>query len=253
MRKNSRILPQNSRKSRGQKSSPDKLSNRGDKKAVSEKAVDVENPFADASISNNDFLGARIDDLVDFSKAMCGDNHKRLTEHTNASAVAVWGMSPRDHVEVCLLVQMQVTHNAAIRAMIEFERSQYIAQTQILGNLATKLLRTYQGQMETLARIRRGGEQIVRHIHVDNRGGQAVIAENVQTRGSENGKIDDQSHATRKIGSGPALLGADALGNGVPITGCEGQAEMPDARGNQSRRTHWQSKRTKTRRTLRRD
>lgn len=55
---------------------------------------------------------------------------------------------------------------------------------QTFGNLAAKLLRTSQGQMETLARMRRGGEQVVKHIHVDNRGGQAVIAENVATGGA---------------------------------------------------------------------
>jgi hypothetical protein len=86
--------------------------------------------------------------------------------------------------------------------------------------------------METLARMRRGGEQVVRHVHVDNRGGQAVIAENVQTGGKGNGKIDDQSHATGTAGLGPALLGADPFGNGVPIPGREGEAAMSDARRN---------------------
>jgi hypothetical protein len=110
-----------------------------------------------------------------------------------------------------------------------------VPTVQTFGNLATKLLRTSQAQMETLARMRRGGEQVVRHIHVDNRGGQAVIAENVHNGGRRNAKSDDQSHATGAAGVGPALLGHDAQGNGVPIASREGAEAVPDARRDKSR------------------
>jgi hypothetical protein len=141
-------------------------------------------------------------------------------------------MEPQNQAEALLLVQMYVTHDAAIRALSQLGSAEWVPTAQTFGNLATKLLRTSQGQMETLARMRRGGEQVVRHVHVDNRGGQAVIAENVQTGGKGNGKIDDQSHATGTAGLGPALLGADPFGNGVPIPGREGEAAMSDARRN---------------------
>ena len=75
-----------------------------------------------------------------------------------------------------------------------------------------------------------GGEQVVRHIHVDNRAGQAVIAETVNTGGPKNEKIDNQSDTTGAAGSGPALLGTDSFGCGVPIPSREGQAAMQDAR-----------------------
>ena len=88
--------------------------------------------------------------------------------------------------------------------------------------------------METLARMRRCGEQVVRHVHVDNRGGQAVITENVHSGGKGNGKIDDQSHTTGAAGIGPALLGADAFGNGVPIPSREGAEAVPNAWGHES-------------------
>src|SRR3546814_17779489 len=80
------------------------------------------------------------------------------------------------------------------------------------------------------SRMRRGGEQVVRHVHVDNRGGQAVIAENVHNGGKGNGKTDDQSHATGEAGIGPALLGADSFGNGVPVPNREGTATRQHAR-----------------------
>jgi hypothetical protein len=58
--------------------------------------------------------------------------------------------------------------------------------------------------IETIDRLVRGGEQVVRHIHVDNRGGQAVIAETVNTGVQENGKPVEQPYA---IESSPALCG----------------------------------------------
>ena len=139
-------------------------------------------------------------------------------------------MEPQNQAEVLLLVQMYVTHDAAIRALAMLGSAEWVPQAQTFGNLAAKLLRTSQGQMDTLARMRRGGEQVVRHIHVDNRGGQAVIAENVNTRGSKNAKIDKQSDATGAAGIGPALLGTDPFWSGVPIPSREGQAAMQDAR-----------------------
>ena len=63
--------------------------------------------------------------------------------------------------------------------------------------------------------------------------GQAVIADQFHNHagGQGNGKIDDQSHATGAAGIGPALLGADPFGNGVPIPSREGSEAVPHARG----------------------
>jgi len=66
--------------------------------------------------------------------------------------------------------------------------------------------------------------------------GQAVIADQFHNHagGQGNGKIDDQSHATGAAGIGPALLGADPFGNGVPIPSREGAEAVPYARGHES-------------------
>ena len=130
-------------------------------------------------------------------------------------------MEPQNQAEALLLVQMYVTHDMAIRSLSQYGLAEWVPHIQTFGNLATKLLRTAQGQMETLARLRRGGEQIVRHIHVDNLGGQAVIAENVNTGGAKNEKIDNQSDTTGAAGIGPALLGTDPLACGLPISSRE--------------------------------
>ena len=74
--------------------------------------------------------------------------------------------------------------------------------------------------LETMAKIARGGEQIVRHVHV-NAGGQAVVTEQFHHHagGTRNAQITDQPHATVAIGEGAALPGSDPVGNAVPISG----------------------------------
>lgn len=151
----------------------------------------------------------------------------------NAALSFIDSMEPQNQMEGLLLVQMYVTHDAALRALSMLGSADWVPQMQTFGNLATKLLRTSQGQMDTLARMRRGGEQTIRHVHVDNRGGQAVIADTIHT-GGQNAKIDDQSHATAGACVGTALLGADQIGGGVPIASGKGEEALPLAWGNKS-------------------
>lgn len=182
------------------------------------------------SANSIDPVNARANELLKYLGSVGADNEGRY----NAALSFIESMAPRDQAEALLLVQMYCTHDAAIRALSQLGSAEWVPTAQTFGNLATKLLRTSQGQMETLARMRRGGEQVVRHVHVDNRGGQAVIAENVHAGGKGNGKNDDQSHATGAAGIGPALLGADPFGNGVPIPSREGPEAVPYARGHES-------------------
>lgn len=185
------------------------------------------------SANSVDPVNARAAELLKYLGSVGADNEGRY----NAALSFIESMKPQDQSEALLLVQMYVTHDAAVRSLSMMGSADFMPQVQTFGNLATKLLRASQGQMETLARLRRGGEQVVRHVHVDNRGGQAVIAENVQTGGARNGKLPDQSQA---IGAGPAgidpaLLGADTFGHGVPVPSRERPEAMPDARGDESR------------------
>ena len=173
-----------------------------------------------------DPVNARANELLKYMGSVNTDT----TDRYNAALSFIDSMDPQNQVEVLLLVQMYVTHDAAIRALAMLGSAEWMPQAQTFGNLAAKLLRTSQGQMDTLARMRRGGEQVVRHIHVDNRGGQAVIAENVNTGGAKNGKIDNQSDTTDEAGIDTALLGTDPFGYGVPIPSREGEAAMQDAR-----------------------
>lgn len=70
-------------------------------------------------------------------------------------------------------------------------------------------------------RLANGREQTVKHVHVDNRGGQAVIADTVQTGGRGIGEINEQPHALESRGdtAGQPLWSADAQREAVPIPG----------------------------------
>jgi hypothetical protein len=173
-----------------------------------------------------DPVNARASELLKYMGSVNTDT----TDRYNAALSFIESMAPQNQAETLLLLQMYVTHDAAIRALSMLGSAEWVPQIQTFGNLATKLLRTSQGQMETLARMRRGGEQVVRHIHVDNRGGQAVIAENLNTGGQKNEKIDDQSQATETAGIIPALLSPNSQGSGVPVASCEGQTALQNAR-----------------------
>lgn len=184
------------------------------------------------SANSLDPVNARANELLRYLGSVGADTDSRY----NAALSFIESMHPQSQAEALLLVQMYITHDAAVRALSQLGGAEWVPTVQTFGNLATKLLRASQGQMETLSRMRRGGEQVVRHIHVDNRGGQAVIAENLQTGGQRNEKIDEQSHTTGATGGGPALPSPDAKGNGVPIPGSEGKAALQDARRHKSRR-----------------
>lgn len=175
-----------------------------------------------------DPVNARASELLRYLESIGAANDGRY----NAALSFIDSMEPRSQMEALLLVQMYCTHDASLRALRMLGTAEWVPQAQTYGNLATKLLRASQGQMDTLARMRRGGEQTIRHVHVDNRGGQAVIADTIQT-GGQNAKTDEQSYATGCDGLSTALLGADPFGGGVPIASGEGAEALSHARRDQ--------------------
>ncbi len=115
---------------------------------------------------------------------------------------------------------------------------QYVETADRYMRLALKAQANCRATLEALAKLHQPREQTVKHIHV-NEGGQAIVADQIHQHagGRENGKSNEQSHATGAAGESPALLGTNTEGNGVPIPGGEGPEAVPDARRDQSRRT----------------
>ena len=174
-----------------------------------------------------------------FSKGSLGElpiaeTYGAMLDHVKASGKG-------DHTEQrAMLIAQSHALNAvfvelARRSAINMGQS--LEATERYMRLAFKAQAQSRATIETLDRLDNGHEQTVRHVRVDNRGGQAVIAENVNSGGQEIGKICKQSHATGAAGIRPALSCPDAVGNGMPIPCCEGKASLPDARRHKSRRT----------------
>jgi len=115
----------------------------------------------------------------------------------------------------------------------------YINAAERYGRLALKAQSNCRATLEALAKLHQPREQTVRHVHV-NEGGRAVIAEQFHHHvgGHRNAESAEQPHAagTGAACSGPAMLGHDAQGNGLPIPGDQGSEAMPDARRQGQRR-----------------
>jgi hypothetical protein len=150
----------------------------------------------------------------------------------NAALAVIDGIRPRNEVESMLASQMATTHALAMEVLGRARRVQDLEQFDSAANAAAKLLRTFAVQAEVLANMRRGGKQEMRVVHM-HAGAQAIIGD-INPRGRGSKKNGHQPHAAEPralaIAPRPSMRGADAAGDGVPIS-CSGeQEEMPNAR-----------------------
>jgi hypothetical protein len=132
---------------------------------------------------------------------------------------------------------MAVVHALAMDLIGRAKKVDQIHQFESANNAANKLMRTFAVQLETPARLWRGGEQkmTVEHVHVHS-GAQAVVG-NVTQLAARRGDGDEkcgQPHGPTDaravvIGESPPMLGADTARNGVPGKGDE-QGQVPIAR-----------------------
>lgn len=129
-----------------------------------------------------DFLASLIEQLEGATRPMGSQEFGQGT-HLNASLAAIDAMEPANEMEAMLLAQMAATHAMAMDMLTQARQTQRADHTATYGSLAMKLMRTYAVQVETLAKLRRRGEQTVRveHVHV-HAGGQAIVG-NVRHRG----------------------------------------------------------------------
>jgi hypothetical protein len=96
----------------------------------------------------------------------------------NAALSMIETAKPRDEVEAALIIQMACTHTAVMAVLSRIGGAhggdRHVA---MMAAAASKLLRTYAIQVETLRRLRSGGSQYMRieHVHIEP-AAQAVIA-----------------------------------------------------------------------------
>ena len=93
------------------------------------------------------------------------------------------------------------------------------------SNAAVKLLRTFVMQAEVLAKLQRGGEQIVKIVHVHS-GAQAIVGNVVQHPPPDGGGVIDdnanQPHAKAELPAGwsqpmPEVLSTDSQRHPMPL------------------------------------
>ncbi len=105
----------------------------------------------------------------------------------------------RNSLEKMLAHQLAACHVTAMRLLAKAQDEAnkgalYPArghvETARLANAAARLLDTYQRGLQTVQRMRTGGQQrvVVVHQHVDARGGQAVVAGTIERGGGAGGR-----------------------------------------------------------------
>jgi hypothetical protein len=151
---------------------------------------------------------------------------------------AVKGIAPQDPIETLLSVQMAALHNATMTAAKQLKTAEFVdGRAHALAAL-NKCARTFALQVETLKKHRSTGEQNIRVQHVTvNDGGQAIVADRVQTGGGATTKKDNQPHEpsapseSAQAKRSPSLLGhVETIGKALPSPGAERAPSVPMSR-----------------------
>ena len=153
----------------------------------------------------------------------------------NAALAFVDGFAPDTEIEAMMATLLYATSDLALEMVVRAKQATDVTNLELSGNLAAKLLRSATAQAETLAKLRRGGEQTVRveHVHV-HAGGQAIVG-NVLPGGGVPETIKEQSRAKPVAAidyAAPALAplwSEDAARDALPVA-CHAERAMPDAR-----------------------
>lgn len=148
---------------------------------------------------------------------------------TNAALAFMTDVAPESAVEASLALQMYATHTVAMDMLQRCKQSTDRQALNEFANIATKMTRTFSGSLEALAKLRRNGEQVVRHVHVYE-GGQAVVAGTIN-HGGQIGKGSGQPHGKTADAPLASLPGPDeAQRDAVSIASDAERAVLP-ARG----------------------
>jgi hypothetical protein len=102
-----------------------------------------------------------------------------ISRETNITLTLMHEINPRNGMESLLAIQMLHTHHLAVKMMERAANTnQSIEDVDCNVNMATKLTRVFNQQLDTLQKLRGKGQQkmTVEHVHVYE-GGQAVVGD----------------------------------------------------------------------------
>ena len=101
-------------------------------------------------------------------------------EIVSGAFAVIAAIAPQNELETTMAVQMIAANEAVLMCFERSRTAQSIEHAAAYSNMANKAMRSFALHAEAIAKLRRGGEQVVKHVHV-NEGGQAVIAGTVNT------------------------------------------------------------------------
>jgi hypothetical protein len=154
----------------------------------------------------------------------------------NAGLAIMAAVAPENEIEAALGLQMAGCHSLAIEMLGRARHTDRTDHIQLYGAMAVKLQRTFAAQLETLAKIRTKGKQVVEVVHIHKHihaapGSQVVVAD-VHNRGEGGGVTDEilnQSQAKSPAlayAPGMPMRRADPQGDGVPVASGGGETQV---------------------------
>jgi hypothetical protein len=193
------------------------------------RAISVADAFGTSSQA---FVDQMLGDLMTFYRSK---STNAATRDINAALAVLDGQKPADEIEAMLITQMVATHEMAMRSLGETLHGSGL-NVDSFANISTKMLRTFSGQVEALAKMRRKGEQTVKVVHVYP-GGQAVVGDVHHHKGGEGASAQNEALPHDQAPDAPlkALRSPNPIGNGVPLPG-DAERPMQTARRTKSRR-----------------
>ena len=122
------------------------------------------------------------------------------------------GVGAKDELEAALATQITASHSLAMDMLARTKTANTVPALTTYGNLATKFQRTMLTAIGELTKLRTGGVQTVRHVHISENG-QAIIADQFHhhSGGQANGTVKQPygPFASGSLTSGSALPGQD--------------------------------------------
>lgn len=181
----------------------------------------VRNTICSRAYATPAFAGSppQMNAAIDVVKAICEDvrsgNLDKLTDMLAAQAVTLDS------------IFTEYSRRSIMNA------GEYMSATKDYATLAAKAQANCRVTIEALAKIKRGGSQTVKVVHV-HEGAQAVVADTINQGGAGAQSIK-QPRAKASDAPQPALPSPDKTSNGVPVPG-NAERQMSHARRQKPRR-----------------
>ncbi|MBA7525410.1 hypothetical protein ES705_17561 [subsurface metagenome] len=160
------------------------LSKKGDKIEIHGTSKQFDNVLELFKTDSMDVMMEKMDALVTADYREDVDQVSKTT----AALGKLTDLAPQDAIEVTLCCQMIILEQQFVYMTRGANNTKVNTGEAVLTarSHAMRLSREYLNHVDTLRKYRTGGEQIIKHVHI-NEGGQAVVFDNYVQGGQKNG------------------------------------------------------------------